>query len=210
MSSLLDLPRELRDFIWAEVFSKDNYSHPKLAYELLRTNKQVQQDVAPYLYDTVVFHLQRPHQALHWIYRIGTFNASCIRRLVLSFSSIELNIPRDNAADIWSSCLGLLTNLEYLTYEYDPKQNKYDSTNPIDHHPAISSQIDEALSLNPKLRRGASKYDHGDGILSSFSKLRERIITHAILGIDDIIPEVCVSPFKMMLLTNSDLPLEQN
>ncbi|KAI4235086.1 MAG: hypothetical protein LQ352_008128 [Teloschistes flavicans] len=211
MPSILDLPSELRHLIWAGLFSKENYSHPKSAYDLLRASKTIREELAPYLYTTVVFHLQRPHQALHWIFKIGSFNSSCIHRLVLSFDSIQANLPPDDAADIWSSCLGCLPSLETLTYEYDPHKGiRYDSTNPILQHPALCSQFDKALSLNPKLRRGPNKYDHEDGILSSFSKLKDRLITHAILAIDDTMPEILVIPFSKLLQINPKYSLEQN
>ncbi|KAL9592309.1 MAG: hypothetical protein Q9179_006848 [Wetmoreana sp. 5 TL-2023] len=213
MPSLLDLPRELRDLIWNNIFSKDSYSLPQSAYEILRTNKQIRQELAPYLYNTVVFHLQRPYQALQWIHTIGLQNSSCIRRLVLTFSSIEAKVPGDDAADIWSSAFGCLPNLETLIYEYDPAKNdRYDSTNPIERHPALCSQFDEALSLNPKARNnGPSKYDDKDGILSSFSEFKRRPITHAVLAIDDTIPEILVVPFgKILQINTTNLPLEQN
>ncbi|KAI4094291.1 MAG: hypothetical protein L6R37_007281 [Teloschistes peruensis] len=211
MPSILDIPSELRHLIWADLFSKKNYSHPKSAYDLLRTSKTIREELAPYLYTTVVFHLERPHQALHWIFKIGSFNSSCIHRLVLSFRSIQPNLPHDDAADIWSACLGCLTSLETLTYEYDPHKGiRYDTTNPIMQHPSLCSQFDKALSLNPKLRRGPNKYDNEDGILSSFSKLKDRLITHAILAIDDTMPEILVIPFGKLLQINPKYSLEQN
>ncbi|KAL8962246.1 MAG: hypothetical protein Q9193_001319 [Seirophora villosa] len=212
MPSLLSLPRELRDAIWTEVCNKRNYSHPHLAYDLLRTNKQIRQELAPSLYETVVFRLQRPYQALHWIHTIGPHNSSCVRRLVLKFSSIEARVPCDDASDIWSSSMtSSLPNLDFLTYEYDPsKIYKQHSTNPLEDHPALCSRFDQVLSLNPKARRGDSRHDHEDGILSSFSKLRYRPITHAVLAIDDTIPEILVLPFRTLLLINANIPLEQN
>ncbi|KAL8718221.1 MAG: hypothetical protein Q9225_004610 [Loekoesia sp. 1 TL-2023] len=211
MPSLLDLPRELRDAIWTEVCSKHSFSQSRQAYDLLRTSKQIRQELAPYLYETVVFRLQRPYQALHWIYTIGPLNSSCIRRLVLKFSSIEAKIPCDDASDIWSSFLATLPNLEILTYEYDPaKIYKQHSTNPIEDHPALCFRFDQILSLNPKARHGSSKHDHEDGVLSSYSKLKDRPITHAVLAIDDTIPEILVLPFRSLLQINANIPLEQN
>ncbi|KAL9576059.1 MAG: hypothetical protein Q9212_007420, partial [Teloschistes hypoglaucus] len=211
MPSILDIPSELRHLIWAELFSKENYSHPKSAYQLLRTSKIIRDELTPYLYTTVVFHLQRTRQALQWIYKIGSFNSSCIRRLVLSFDTIQPDLPHDDAADCWSACIGWLPSLETLTYEYDPHKGiRYDTTNPIMQHPSLCSQFDKALQLNPKLRRGPNKYDHEDGILSSFSKLKDRRITHAILAIDDTMPEILIIPFGKLLEINPKYSLEQN
>ncbi|KAL8840002.1 MAG: hypothetical protein Q9170_001544 [Blastenia crenularia] len=211
MPSLLSLPRELRDAVWTEVCNKDNFSQPRLAYDLLRINKQFRQELAPYLYETVVFRVQRPYQALLWIHTIGHFNSSCISRLALKFSSIEADIPCDDASDIWSSFLTSLPRLETLSYEYDPaKLYKQHSTNPIEDHPALSSRFDQVLSLNPKARRGSSRHDHEDGVLSSDSKLKDRPITHAVLAIDDTIPEILVLPFRSLLQINANKPLEQN
>ncbi|CAL8582790.1 hypothetical protein XPA_008434 [Xanthoria parietina] len=211
MPSLLELPPELRDAIWAEVHRAACHGHGPLPYDILRTNKRIQLELAPYLYQTVIFHLYRPFQALHWIHTIGCLNRSCIRRLILKFSSIESKVPLDNASDIWSSALGSLPNLDTLTYEYDPANtNKQDSTNPIEHHPALSSYFANAISLNPKIRKGSSKHDDADGILSSTSTHKDRTITHAVLAIDDTIPEVLVLPFRSLLAINSSIPLEQN
>ncbi|KAL8788272.1 MAG: hypothetical protein Q9213_001792 [Squamulea squamosa] len=209
MPSLLQLPQELRDAIWAELFITGSSRH--IPYDILRTNKQLQRELAPYLYQTVVFHLYRPFQALHWIHRVGSLNRSCIRRLVLKFSSIEAQIPPDDASDIWSSSMGSLPSLETLTYEYDPTNlNKQDTTNSIDHHPALSSHFANAMSLNPKKRKGCSKHDDPDGVLSLNSSHKDRPITHAVLAIDDTIPEVLVLPFRSTLAINSNIPLEQN
>ncbi|KAI4132053.1 MAG: hypothetical protein LQ338_000911 [Usnochroma carphineum] len=212
MPSLLELPRELRDAIWREVCNKCNFYHPRLAYDQLQTSKQIRQELAPYLYETVVFRLHRPNQALHWIYTIGSFNSSCVRRLVLKFSSIGAERPYDDASDIWSSSLtSSLPNLEILTYEYDPsKIYKQHATNPIEDHPALFPRFDQVLSLNPKTRHGSSRHDHKDGILSSYSKLRDRPITHAVLAIDDTIPEILVLAFRSFLQINANIPLEQN
>ncbi|KAL8936082.1 MAG: hypothetical protein Q9211_004360 [Gyalolechia sp. 1 TL-2023] len=211
MPSLLDLPRELRDAIWAEVCNKHNPSQPQLAYDLLRTNKQIRQELASYLYETVVFRLQRPYQALHWIHAIGPLNRSCIRRLVLKFSSIQVERLHDDASDIWSSSLNALPDLEILTYEYDPaKSSKQHPTNPIEDHPAWCSRLDQVLSLNPRARPGSSKHDHEDGVLSSYSKLKLRPITHAVLAIDTTIPEILVRPFQSLLQIDTNKPLEQN
>lgn len=212
MPSLLELPRELRDAIWTEVCNKSNHSQPQITYDLLRTNKQIRQELGPYLYETVVFHLLRPDQALDWIHTIGSFNSSCVRRLVLKFSSIEANVPGDDASDIWSSSLTCtLPNLELLTYEYDPsKFYKQHSTNRLRDHPALFPRFDEVLTLYPKARRGGSRHNHQDGILSSYSKLKNRPITHAVLAIDDTMPEILVLPFRSHLQINANIPLEQN
>ncbi|KAI4160719.1 MAG: hypothetical protein L6R39_000178 [Caloplaca ligustica] len=212
MPSLLELPRELRDTIWKDICNKSNYYQPQLAYDLLRTNTQIRQELAPYLYETVVFRLDRPCQALQWIYNIGSLNSSCVRRLVLKFSSIEAKVPGDDGSDIWSSFLkSSLPNLDSITFEYDPsKAYKQHSTNPIEDHPALSTRFDQILSLNPKARRGSSKHDHADGILSSYSKLKHRPITYAVLAIDDTIPEILVVPFRSLLQMNTNIPLEQN
>ena len=211
MPSLLELPQELRDAIWVEVHSSACHGHLPLPYDILRTSKRIQQELAPYLYQTVVFHLHRPFQALRWIHAIGPLNRSCIRRLVLKFSSIEAKVPLDNASDVWSSSVESLPNLETLTYEYDPANiKKQDSTNSIEHHPALSAHFVSAVSLNPKMRKGPSKHDDADGILSSNSSHKDRTITHAVLAIDDTIPEVLVRPVLSLLAINSSIPLEQN
>ncbi|KAL8712391.1 MAG: hypothetical protein Q9220_003239 [cf. Caloplaca sp. 1 TL-2023] len=212
MPSLLDLPPELRDAIWTDVCDRESFSQPELAYDLLRTNKQIRRELAPYLYETVVFHLYRPYQALHWLYNIGSLNASCIRRLVLKFSSIGTQTPCDDASDIWSSTLHSLPNLDALTYEYDPaRQSKqHHSTNPLEYHPALCYRFNEALSLNPKLRNRMSKHDYQDGILHPDSKHKDHPITHAMLAIDDTMPEILVHPFRSFLQINPNISLEQN
>ncbi|KAL8920181.1 MAG: hypothetical protein Q9208_006427 [Pyrenodesmia sp. 3 TL-2023] len=209
---LLQLPRELRDAIWTEVCDKSSDSHPRLQYDLLRTNKQIRQELAPYLYETVVFRVQRPNEALHWIYTMGSLNSPCIRRLVLKFCTIEAIIPCDTASDIWSSCLNTsLPNLDILTYEYDPsKIYKEHSTNPIEDHPALFPRFDQVLSIYKEARRGGSRHKYQDGVLSSYSKLKDRPITHAVLAIDDTIPEILVLPFRSVLQINANIPLEQN
>ncbi|KAL8678578.1 MAG: hypothetical protein Q9186_005081 [Xanthomendoza sp. 1 TL-2023] len=210
MPSLLELPQELRDAIWTELFQKGS-RHVPVPYDILRTSKRIQHELAPLLYQTVVFHLYRPYQALYWIHAVGSLNRSCIRRLVLKFSSIESQIPCDDAIDVWSSSLGSLPNLDTLTYEYDPGNiNKRNSTNCIEHHPALCSHFAEAMSLNPKTRNGSSKHDEENGILSSYSKHKDRPITHAALAIDDTVPEVLVLPFRSLLGIDTKIALEQN
>ncbi|KAL8746575.1 MAG: hypothetical protein Q9190_001419 [Brigantiaea leucoxantha] len=219
MPSLLELPSELRENIWAHLVHHHSESfYPYSAFELLRTSKQFRKELAPYLYHRIVFHLHRPYQALHWIYRIGSFNGSCVHSLVLRFSSIQDSQSRDNASDIWAASLQCLPNLKRLAYEYDPFQ-KYNCCRSarLDDHPVLKKSFLDYLPMfiSPNSVKSNTRYihvhtDNDENIFPVDWQLRKRPITHAILAIDEPMPEVLILPYKKHLHLDPTVSLEQN
>ena len=153
MPSFFDLPREIRDDIWARVLHGDKASLPYgpqrkpknkgrlnhsaasaliSPFSILQASRRFCDEAAPYVYENTAVYLLHPYQALRWILTIGPRNASYIRHLVLKFTSLEVNNSNNkyNALDIWHLCLRLLTNLVCLTFDYEPYSIPYSQANP--------------------------------------------------------------------------------
>lgn len=230
MASLLALPRELRDDIWEKAclsefppnaLTKQNSSASKssstLAHCLLRTNRQIYHEATPYVYETTVVNLSHPYEALRWVHAIGTRNSACIRHLVLKFNSLSFETSKDrhDALQIWSASLQLLPNLQSLTFNYEPKEDRDEpwvdapEERPIAKAPPSPSE--EVVTLPEpetlKLQKSRSFDPEMRDLRPDF---RFQSITHAVLAIHEPMPSILVLYFAKLLKLSSASSLEQN
>ena len=215
MSPLLNLPRELREQIWFLVCHKDTPSLSPSAYDLLRTSRQLSLELAPYLYESATLYLRHPRHVLQWISTVGTYNSSCIHRLVLKFSTLDLNLGKvdhDDALDVWSSCLAVMPNLDYLIYHYEPSR-------PYEPHwcktdrpiglPKLNFNLDVATS--PKLpMKGILNVKNYDDDVFEGQSTGTRRFTHVELAIHEPLPGINAVTFIKSIGFDPALPLEQN
>ncbi len=215
LSRLLSLPRELREHIWLLVCQKDAHSVSPFAFDLLRTCRLLSLELAPYLYESATIDLRHPRHVLQWISIVGAYNSSCVRRLVLKYSALDLNlgkIDRDDALDVWSSSLAVMPNLDYLIYHYEPsrpyKPYRYMGNLP-DELPKLNSILKGATS--PKLpMKGILNVNNYDDDVFEGESTGDRRYTHAVLAIYEPVPQINAKAFIKLLGFNSALSLEQN
>ncbi|CAF9925666.1 MAG: hypothetical protein HETSPECPRED_005890 [Heterodermia speciosa] len=199
MASLLTLPLELREEIWALVCRQD------APFGLLRTNRQFSCELAPYLYKNVVVHLPNPHQILQWTRRIGTFNSSCVRNLTVKFPALKPTpgTLEDTAiSSIWSASLEALCQLDTLIYYYEPSQHYSQQCLGLDSGGAcrfttFERAMEKAGTQGLITRPTGDSHDHD--ILESLPAAHSRPITHAILAIDEEMPEINMRVFMKLL-----------
>ena len=215
-SQLLNLPRELREEIWSFVCHKDAPSFGHSAYDLLRTCEQLRRELAPYLYESVTLYVRDNSQMLHWVAVVGTYNSSCIRRLVLRCAALDFSRLRgeelDKAFDIWSSSLAVMLNLCYLIYHYEPSKpyepRWWKSERPI--APLKRNTNIDLMAVPQLTMKGpldTSNYE--DDTLQGYIRDTQDI-SHAVLAVDEPIPHINAISISKILGFNSDVPLEQN
>ena len=231
MPLFFDLPREIRDHIWGIVFQKDRTSvpyglHPKLKirskknhfsaslsvspFSILQTSRRFCEEAAPYLYDNVALYVLHPYQALRWILTIGSRNASCIRHLVLKFTSLEVKSTNNkyNALDIWHLCLRLLVNLDRLTFDYiacSSANLSYDLDADLPVFDTAMVKMLRALTVSPKpeILRSVRRSCGDKEMLQFQPELRYKPITHAAIAIEEPMPYVLILSFIKLIKRDS-------
>ena len=194
MLSLFELPREFRDQIWVSVCYADlKLSSPSAC-------KPLNLELASIIYEFVTVYLRHPWQVLQWIGTIGAYNSSCIRRLTMKYSMLDLD-PRktkhDDALDVWSSALSMMPNLECLTYHFDPSSL---------YVPHYRFNVNGSRALNPKTHLNITTLPKREipGVNSQDDddcQCHPRL-THAVLAVHEPVPGInCLNPA---------LPIEQN
>ena len=202
MASLLTLPLELREEIWGSVCLLD------APFGLLRTNRRFRSELAPYLYKNVVVHLPNPHEILQWTHKIGTYNSSCVRNLTVKFSALKptLGTLEDTAiSSIWSASLDALCQLDTLIYYYEPSQHYSQQCLGLDHDRACRfTTFERAMGKagTQGLDTRPTGESHDRDILESLPAADSRPITHAILAIDEAMPEINMRVFMKLLSIN--------
>ena len=216
MAVLFDLPRELREEIWSRVCKRDGPTFPHLLYDLLRTNRLLRLELAPYLYATVIVHLLHPHQALQWIHTIGRYNSSCIRSLTLKFSTLgPASGTRDEHANLgfWSTSLKVMSCLDTLVYHYEPSQHYTQKCSGLDeHHPRRVTTFERAMEIEgiQGLDRLPRRHSCDPDVLEDLPASHSRPITHAVLAIDEPMPEINMMSFMKLLSLDMKSSLPQN
>ena len=231
MPSFFDLPREIRDDIWGAVFqsneasllyrlqrtpnlrSKKTHFSASLSvspFSVLQTSRRFCDEAAPYLYENIALYLLHPHQVLRWILTIGSRNASCIRRLVLKFTSLEVKTSNNkyNALDIWHLCLRLLANLARLTFDYVPGLladlcYDMDADLPIFDAAMVNMLKTLAISPRPEVPHSVRKHGGDKEMLQFQPELKYKPITHAAIAIEEPMPYVLILSFIKLIKRDS-------
>ena len=215
MARLVDLPFELRDYIWKYVCQRNRSSLPYSIYNLLRTNRQFRTELAPYLYECVTVYLQYPSQILQWVEDIGTYNSSFIQTLIVKSSCVEPKSGVDGSdvlEKMWSGSLKLMARLGVLIYYYKPSENYQQSCSGFEdnrRHQAIAFK-EKAELLEEHLERLLDEERCGPDLLETWAASPLRPITHAVLAIDEPMPEINQLSFKKLLSFDMGNTLGQN
>lgn len=204
MTTLLSLPLELREEIWSLVCQ--SYA----PFDLLRTNRQVCSELPPFLYKNVIVHLLYPRQILRWVHKIGNYNSSCIRYLTLKFPSL---VPDPSTTeDIWAASLDAMYGLDTLIYHYEPSKHYTQQCLGLDEdHPCRFTTYEKAME-----KMGARypvTWPRNDGcgpdVLESLPIAHSRPITHAMLAIDEPLPEINTLTFMKLFSMKTNTSLHQ-
>lgn len=146
MPSLLSLPRELRDQIWAHASQREHTwssygfaDYTKLAHSdanalqsvpshaILQACRRICHEVTPFLYETVCVSVVHPNQVIRWLGSIGPRNSSCICHLVIRFTSLLLKYNEEKYVEdrmsAWAAVLRSLPKLLSLTFDFEQDPN---------------------------------------------------------------------------------------
>ena len=223
MSPLLQLPLELRDHIWELVAlqadpratcdyagtrqppwcSDQLSSYPRL----LRTCRQLSKELAPYLYRTVYLRIIHPNQTLRWIANIGPTNASCIRHLVISFTSLlvgytEEKYTRDRKA-AWTLALRSMPKLFSLDFHFEQDSRVSSLSAPLNidisaSDPEILTNLATSALSCAQIQASAPQSTKGAN-WSYMPSMHFRPIDHAIFSISESMPPILVQYFNQVL-----------
>lgn len=207
MVALTELPLELREEIWSLVCQID------APFDLLRTNRRMSAELAPYLYRNIVVHLFYPGQILRWIHKIGNYNSSCIRNLTLKFPSLVSSagtFDHGTTKEIWSASLDALRQLDTLIFYYEPSKHYTQQCLGLEEvqycrFTTFERAITKAGALGQatSLQRNSRDLD----ILESLPAADSRPITHAVLAIDEPMPEINMLTFMKLFSLNMNTSL---
>ena len=212
MTIILDLPRELRYQIWSYLCQQEAPRFSSHFYSLLRVCKTFSLELAPYLYATAVVYLHYPQQILRWVNAIGSYNSSCVRSLVIRFSSLESGFDPKTDCDHWRASLFALYSLETLVYHYEPSRRySRQIPEPEEDYPCRMTPNERFLEregiqgLGRLPRKGSYDYD----VLESLRAPHLQPITHAVLAIDEPMPEINMMSFMKLLSLDMKIPLPE-
>ncbi|KAG8530792.1 uncharacterized protein KY384_004149 [Bacidia gigantensis] len=221
MASLLNLPLELRDQIWAYLSSARDkslldLSHPAKAERLdalrsldalTRTCMQLKAEVANFLYDTVYLELTHPNQTLQWLTDIGPTNSSSIRRLVLKFKILGLCASKDTETNeyAWTLAMRSMPKLQDLTFQLErdadvaptagPSKDSFSSDSSLLESLAASAFACSSISTSqePKMRNSWNSW------LDYRPLLRSHSFTQALLSLGEPLPSPLVRQVNQVL-----------
>ncbi len=236
MASLISLPRELRDQIYAYTFHREdawcsegfttsrqpavstaNTSKPRSLHRYLRICRQIRNEVTPFLYQTVCINVCHPNEIIRWLGTIGARNSACIRHLVIRFSSLllrfnEAKYVKDRML-AWDAALRALPRLLSLTFDFEQDTNVSMIWATLDedmlvHDPHVGNELAiSATAWAKKLRPSLSRKAES---WEYRPNLRERPVTHAVMAMDEAIPPLLLQYFSKLLELSNKTSLEQN
>ena len=103
------------------VYVNPEVPRPDSPFGLLRSCRQVYNEIRAQCYAAPVFYLFAPHQALRWVTSIGPQSSRSVQHLILksSFLSMDANqVGRDIAIEAWARVLRAMPYLRQLTFDH--------------------------------------------------------------------------------------------
>lgn len=184
-----------------------------MLYDLLRVNADFRLELAPHLYATTVVRLLHPHQLLRWIDLVGGYNSSFLRGLTIKFSSLGPalgTLEQDLHQEVWSD---VISKLDYLVYHYEPSQHYNQQRVGLDEdHPCQVTTFGRAMQRIevPGLYRVRPRESCDCDVLENLPASHARPITHAVLAIDEPMPEINMMSFMKLLSLDIKTSLPQS
>lgn len=211
--AILLLPREIREQIWGYLCQQDAPRFASHFYRLLRVCKTFSLELAPYLYARAVVHLHYPQKILRWVSAIGSYNGSCVRSLIIKYSSLDSGSEPKTDRDHWIASFFALYSLETLVYHYEPSRDYSQRGSGLEEdYPYGMTKHDRLMeregiqSLDRRPRKGSYACD----ILESLPAPHLRPITHVVLAIDEPMPKINMMSFTKLLSLDMKIPLPQS
>lgn len=155
-------------------------------------------ELAPYLYQTALVYVQRPQNLSHWTKWIGRVNSSCVRRLVLEYSTLDA-MDTAGSLDMWSSALTSLPNLQYIMFYYEPDE-RYGRKWPF-----RLTELDIETEANLWVERSPRVFEILKGAHQGW-----RSFSQALLAINEPMPQINALSVIKLLDLNPVLTLEEN
>ena len=242
MASLLSLPREIRDHIWAYATHKEHTwssygfaDHRKpvrsdasalqsfSSHAILQTCRRICNEVTPFLYETVCVTVVHPNQVIRWLGSIGPRNSSCIRHLVIRFTSLSLRFNKEkyvkDRMSAWDTALRSLSRLLSLTFDFEQDPNVSMIWGTFDDNMLEKEMlVDETVAGDAVAASAAAAWTNL--LQPSHSKraeaweyqpnLSERPVTHAFIAMNEAIPPLLLHYFQTLLQLTSKSSFERN
>ena len=236
MPSLLQLPRELRDHIWAyachredawcsEGFSISRRPAPAPAdtsksqslHRYLRTCRQIRDEVTPFVYQTVCINVCHPNEVIRWLGIIGARASACIRHLVIRFSSLLLKFNEErflrDRTRAWEAALRALPRLHSLTFDFEQDSNVSLIWASLDddmlvHDTHVGNEL--TVSATAWAKRIQPSLSREATAWEYQPNLQHRPVTHAVVAMDEAIPPLLLQYFSKLIDLSSKTSLEQN
>ena len=237
MSSLLALPRELRDHIWIYACERDvkwssfgysgsrRSSRPKIVidpdcwspYSYMRICRLACNEVTPILYRTACVNVDHPNQVVRWLGEIGARNSACIRHLVIRFTCLLLKYNEEiyvkDRVLAWDAVLRALPKIVSLTFDFEPNSEVSMLWAALDsdmlaHDPVVGNEL--AISATAWAKKLQSDLGSEAQKWEYEPQLSDRPITHAVLAMDEAIPPLLLAYIAKILELASNASLEQN
>lgn len=236
MASLLCLPRELRDQIWAyachredawcsEGFGISRRPAPSAAgtsksrslHRYLQVCRQVRDEVTPFLYQAVCINVCHPNEVIRWLGTVGARASACIRHLVIRFTSLLLKFDEDKFVKdrmlAWDAALRALPKLLSLTFDFEQNSNVCMIWAALDdqmlvHDPHVGNEL--AISATAWAKKLQPSLSREAEAWEYHPDLGRRHVTHAVMAMDEGIPPVLLQYFSKLLELSSKTSLEQN
>ena len=193
------------------------------SHAILQTCRRICNEVTPFLYETVCVTVVHPNQVIRWLGSIGPRNSSCIRHLVIRFTSLSLRYNKEKYVKdrmvAWDTALRSLTWLLSLTFDFEQDPNVSMIWGTFDDNmlekemlvdetvvgDAIAASATAAwtnlLQQSPSKKAEAWEYQ---------PNLGERPVTHAFIAMNEAIPPLLLHYFQTLLQLTSRSSFERN
>ena len=193
------------------------------SHAILQTCRRICNEVTPFLYETVCVTVVHPNQVIRWLGSIGPRNSSCIRHLVIRFTSLSFRYNKErylkDRMSAWDTALRSLTRLLSLTFDFEQDPNvsmiwgTFDD-NMLEKEMIVDGTIvgdaiaaSAAAAWTNLLQSSPSKKTEAWEYQPYFS---ERPVTHAFIAMNEAIPPLLLDYFQTLLQLTSKSSLERN
>ncbi|KAL6720745.1 hypothetical protein ACLMJK_002670 [Lecanora helva] len=156
-------------------------------------------------------------EVIRWLGTIGARASACIRHLVTRFSSLLLKFNEDRFVRdrilAWKAALQALPRLLSLTFDFEQDANSSLIWASLDedmllYDPHVGNELAiSATAWAKRIQAGPSQETKDWGY---HPNLHQKRVTHALVAMDEAIPDLLLKYFSKILELSSKTSLEQN
>lgn len=184
---------------------------------LLRVCRRACEEITPILYRICCVSVVHPNQVIRWLGLIGARNSSCIRHLVIRFTSLLLKYNEEKYVKdrmlAWDCALQAIPKLVSLTFDFerDPKVSMIWATlddEMLAYDPVVGNEL--AISATAWAKKLQPSLPSKDQNWEYQPNISRRPVTHAVMAMDEAIPPLLLQYFSKLLELSSKTSLEQS